>query len=252
MRIVTSFDRKFFCQEWRVNFNFLQMLSIRSGPTFSSPYHPLTRLCPPSAQIFQTRVPLVKKKREKKRKRWSNPTIPSLRTIWISPFEAGFSSTWNNEGRRKRERERERIHKKNRYHSRRETNRESVARRLSRWRHLGSIKGCFATLFDRQSRQVRCTPLCASPSSVSSSPPPRLRADNHRAVIARQFSSIERLPRFSPRSKFSIRTRSFVIGFVTAWNRVNQIRDSINFDRTTSFSLINLYTFVYLAFIRIC
>lgn len=109
MRIVTSFDRKFFCQEWRVNFNFLQMLSIRSGPTFSSPYHPLTRLCPPSAQIFQTRVPFVKKKREKKRKRWSNPTIPSLRTIWISPFEAGFSSTWNNEGRRKRERESEYI-----------------------------------------------------------------------------------------------------------------------------------------------
>lgn len=73
--------------------------------------------------------------------------------------------------------------------------------------------------------------------------PVHQRVDNHRAVIARRFSSI------SPRSKFSIQTRSFVIGFVTAWNRVNQIRDSINFDPTAP-SLINLHTFVYFAFVR--
>lgn len=67
------------------------------------------------------------------------------------------------------------------------------------------------------------------------------------AITRRDRSSI-----FADRtgSKFSaVQTRSLVIGFVTAWNRVNQIRDSINFDPTTT-SLIKLYTFVYFAFVR--
>lgn len=81
--------------------------SIRSDFLLSiSPVNaPVSAICANISNARSTR----KKKREKKRKRWSNPTIPSLRTIWISPFEAGFSSTWNNEGRRKRERESEYI-----------------------------------------------------------------------------------------------------------------------------------------------
>lgn len=80
--------------------------------------------------------------------------------------------------------------------------------------------------------------------------PVHQRVDNHwRRDRSSIFVDRKTTPRFSPRSKFSIQTRSFVIGFVTAWNRVNQIRDSINFDPTAP-SLINLHTFVYFAFVR--
>lgn len=73
LRIVASFDRKFFCREWRVNFNFLnvRIFSIRFDPTFSSLHHPSNALVHHlgSAQIFQTRVPFVPKKKKSKRKR---------------------------------------------------------------------------------------------------------------------------------------------------------------------------------------
>lgn len=197
MRIVASFDRKFFCREWRVNFNFLnvRIFSIRFDPTFSSLHHPSNALVRHlgSAQIFQTRVPFVpkkkKQKKEKKRKRWSNPTKDSS----ILPFpleQSEFLLPRRNSRRRGITRGEESEHVK-----RIDITRcESVARGLSEWRHLGSIKGLFrnaeASLTSNRVTQVRCTPLCA---------PVHQRLDNHRAVIARRFSSIEKRPRDSHR-----------------------------------------------------
>lgn len=124
------------------------------------------------------------------------------------------------------------MYKKNRYHSRRAQVIEGIS---------VSIKGGVVSQASLTSNRVKCV-ACSrlfvpAPSSEWIIT----------AITRRDRSSI-----FADRtgSKFSaVQTRSLVIGFVTAWNRVNQIRDSINFDPTTT-SLIKLYTFVYFAFVR--
>lgn len=199
LRIVASFDRKFFCREWRVNFNFLnvRIFSIRFDPTFSSLHHPSNALVRHlgSAQIFQTRVPFVpkkkKQKKEKKRKRWSNPTKDSS----ILPFpleQSEFLLPRRNSRRRGITRGEESEHVK-----RIDITRcESVARYRSEGISV-PLRGCFATR--KPLWPAIAQRKCVARLFVLSCRPVHQRVDNHRAVIARRFSSIEKRPRDSHR-----------------------------------------------------
>lgn len=105
----------------------------------------------PSAQIFQTRVPFVK--------RWSNSVL-SRRIISIS------SEKWSSCWRLKRKRRTKGICKRNRRSSQGasfERIRENVAYHSDGI--LNPLGSCFVTrkLLDQESRHVRCTSLCTNP-----------------------------------------------------------------------------------------